>query len=373
MKRSVLLLSAYDASSHRLWRERLVELFPDFQWTQLTLPARNFNWRIRGNSLEWGFKQADILQRDYQLLIATSMVDLASLRGFVPSLSRIPSLVYFHENQFEYPTGSQRHDNIEPQLVPLYAALCADCVIFNSHYNRTTFLEGARNLFQKLPDQFPEEIIQHLEDSVVIPVPLPNWDCSEDLQLSDSNILEVVWNHRWEYDKGPELLLELANFIKLNQLPIRLHIAGEQFRNQPAEFDQLRLVLEEHAAKLAIAPGQFGYIADRTDYFNLLKTCDIVLSTALHDFQGLAVQEACLFGCTPLAPDKLVYPEYLDANFLYPSLDDKTVSAQAIADRLKNWLAHKTKGLNLPKPNLDQYKGESLRPRYAEVFERISK
>ena len=100
----ILLLSAYDADSHRYWRKHLVENFPEHQWTVLSLPGRYFSWRIRGNSLSWAFgEQSEKLKRQYDLVIATSMTDLFSLRGFIPSLGNIPTLVYFHENQFDYP------------------------------------------------------------------------------------------------------------------------------------------------------------------------------------------------------------------------------------------------------------------------------
>jgi hypothetical protein len=46
----VLLLSPYDAHSHRRWRKGLVAAFPDWQWTVLTLPPRFFLWRVRGNT-----------------------------------------------------------------------------------------------------------------------------------------------------------------------------------------------------------------------------------------------------------------------------------------------------------------------------------
>src|SRR5690554_445672 len=96
----ILLLSAYDAVSHQYWRKGLVNALPEHDWTVLSLPARYFSWRIRGNSLSWAFGERERLQQPYDLVIATSMVDLTSLRGLVPSLARTPCVVYFHENQF---------------------------------------------------------------------------------------------------------------------------------------------------------------------------------------------------------------------------------------------------------------------------------
>tara|TARA_B110000858_G_scaffold198436_1_gene264994 strand:- start:43276 stop:44358 length:1083 start_codon:yes stop_codon:yes gene_type:complete len=317
----ILLLEAYDAMSHKMWRGRLVELFPEHTWTQLVLPPRHFNWRIRGNSLQWALNETELLNQDYDLLIATSMVDLASLRGFIPSLAQLPTLLYFHENQFVYPLQSKaRRNNVEPQLVPLYSALCADAIVFNSNYNRSTFLQGSKQLLEKLPDQLSPKLLARIENSIVIPVPLEEFPLEPETARAEvpAQILEVVWNHRWEYDKGPKLLLRLAESILKQRLPIRLHVVGQQFRSSPVEFEEIAALLGQHAAALAIDQGSYGFVEKREDYIKLLRRCDVVLSTAEHDFQGLAIQEACSLGCTPLAPDALVYPEYIGSEFLYP-------------------------------------------------------
>ena len=53
----ILLLSAYDAPSHKRWREGLVTHCSDYHWDVLALPARYFSWRIRGNPLSWWNEQ----------------------------------------------------------------------------------------------------------------------------------------------------------------------------------------------------------------------------------------------------------------------------------------------------------------------------
>jgi len=131
-----LLLSAYDAQSHRRWRRGLVDAMPDVDWTVLALPPRNFSWRVRGNSLSWAFSERHTLEQPFDVLIATSMVDLSALRGMVPSLAAVPSVVYCHENQFAYPNQPGRMQRNEPKITSLYTMLAADRVLFNSEYNR---------------------------------------------------------------------------------------------------------------------------------------------------------------------------------------------------------------------------------------------
>ena len=369
----ILLLSAYDAMSHKMWRGRLQEMFPEHEWTQLQLPPRHFSWRIRGNSLQWALDERECLTRDYDLLVATSMVDLASLRGFVPALSKLPTAVYFHENQFTYPAGiDQRTNNVEPRLVPLYAAYCSDAIVFNSDYNRSTFLQGAETLLAKLPDRLSPELMLKLQGSTVIPVPLEEF-AEGPSSKQPKEFLDVIWNHRWEYDKGPQLLLQLVERILAQRLPIRLHIVGQQFRSAPQEFSRMSELLKQHATAQRMEPGSFGFIEDRNHYTDLIRHCDVVLSTASHDFQGLAIQEACSLGCTPLAPENLVYPEYIGSEFLYPVGDDDEgrASCDVMLSKLRDWQAMRGGGLELPKVSLQKFSQEFLRPNYAELFERL--
>jgi glycosyltransferase involved in cell wall biosynthesis len=366
--RRILLLSAYDAASHRQWRLNLEAMLPEYQWTQLALPARHFSWRLRGNGLSFAFEETEILDGDYDLLIVTSMVDLSTLRGFHPALAKLPTLVYFHENQFAYPERDTQRANAETQIVPLYAALCADTLAFNSDYNRHSFLAGAKTLLERLPDHVPRGLMNKLERAHTLPVPLAAPSVTNEQQDSEPT-LTVIWNHRWEYDKGPALLLEFVRLLCSSKLNCALHIVGQQFKQRPAEFAEAEALLAAQARRFGRQPAHCGFIKDRADYEALLWRCDIVLSTALHDFQGLSVQEAALAGCSPLTPDDLVYPEYLPAANLYARETSEPRTAINILSRLEQWQRLKERGEPLPTVSLTGYTGAALAPRYRELFE----
>lgn len=376
MTKRILLLSAYDARSHRQWRAALTLMLPEFDWTELTLPARYFNWRIRGNSLSWAFTQQELFAQDFDLIIATSMVDLSSLRGFVPKLATIPTIVYFHENQFAYPVSSHQSHQVEAQMITLYSALCADQLVFNSAFNKQTFITGVKELLSKLPDAVPENLPGRFENAAVIPVPIANQlfkprELMAGAHSSATPILNIVWNHRWEYDKGPQLLLELVKKIRQLALPVNLHLVGEQFRQRPPEFTEIASTLTEHRRHLNLPDSASGFIANSASYHDLLRACDVVLSTALQDFQGLALQEAIALGCTPLAPARLAYPEYLPAEFLFQGSSNHEELEQML-DRLQGWLASKTAGRNLPKPDISRYAASRLRPTYKSLIEGVT-
>ncbi len=323
----VLLLSAYDAHSHRRWRRGLAAALPDWDWTVLALPARHFNWRVRGNSLSWAFSERHTLEQDYDVIIATSMTDLSALKGLVPALAAIPSLVYCHENQFDYPRQPDGAQFIEPKMTSLYAMLAADRVLFNSEHNRAGLLAGAGALLRKMPDAVPPGIIDQLADrSAVLPVPLEAaW---YEPAHAPGRVFTLVWNHRWEFDKAPERLFAALLKLKAAGVEFRVHVIGQQFRRQPATF-------AGHFQALAGYVGQWGYVQDAAAYRRLLNESHVVLSTALHEFQGLAVLEATACGCFPLVPDRLSYPELLPAACRYPSYpDDPARESEALADAL---------------------------------------
>ncbi len=356
----ILLLSAYDAHSHRRWREGMVDAFPEWQWTVLTLPPRNFLWRVRGNSLSWAFSQRETLQQPYDLVLATSMTDLSALKGMIPSLAQVPGIVYCHENQFAYPERREQQ-SLEPEFVSLYAVLAADRVLFNSSYNRQTFLDGVESLLKKMPDAVPSGVVEHIAaKSCVIPVPLEQHWFAGQRSLAAGEPFTIVWNHRWEYDKAPERMF--AALLKLHEdgVDFRVHVIGQQFRERPPVFAKMRTLLEAHI-------GEWGMVESTTAYRRVLQQAHVVLSTALHEFQGLAVLEAVASGCIPLVPDRLAYPEFIPADCRYPSYsNDAARESEVIAAHLKTRAqAWQTGGLP-PPPDMARLSWSRLGPVYEQ-------
>ncbi|MCG7198147.1 DUF3524 domain-containing protein [Marinobacter pelagius] len=324
----ILLLSGYDATSHKRWRHQITGLLGDYHWQTLALPPRFFRWRIRGNPLSW--LNEPCLQEPWDLVIATSMVDLASLRSFHPHLAGTPCLLYMHENQFAFPVSGKQPASVDPQMVNLYSAISADCVAFNSAWNRDSFLDGVRKFLDKMPDEVPNGLITRLrEKSRVIPVPIEDRlfiDARDGVNWARPHLL---WNHRWEYDKGPDRLWKLLQVLERRAVPFRLSVVGESFRRHPPAFARIREAFGDRIE-------QWGFLESRGDYERLLRQADIVISTALHDFQGLSMLEAMASGCVPLAPDRLAYREYVPADCRYASHEqDADAEAHAAADCLE--------------------------------------
>jgi glycosyltransferase involved in cell wall biosynthesis len=58
-----------------------------------------------------------------------------------------------------------------------------------------------------------------------------------------------------------------------------------------------------------------GYVESRKDYFSLLASGDIVVSTAIQENFGLSIVEAIQCGCFPLLPNRLSYPEIIPEEY----------------------------------------------------------
>lgn len=362
-----LVLSAYHAASHQRWVDGLVDHLPQFDFQVATQPPRHFPWRSRGNSLWWAFDE-QLQQTDPDLIVATSMVDLAGLRGMMPHLGEIPTLVYFHENQFAYPTRDDR-TNANLLVTNLYTALAADRVLFNSPYNRDSFLHRADAFLNRMPDQIPDGVIDEVRHtSSVLPVPLADelFDRPTNRGSESSDApLRIVWNHRWEYDKAPQRFFR-ALFRLCSDFDFRLVVMGQQFRQTPPIFEEARQRLDRHIE-------HWGWVEDRAEYFQWLERSDVVVSTAIHDFQGLAVQEAVVCGCLPVLPDRVAYPDFFDDAHLYPSdFDEPDADVESLALHLESMLDNPAKTRRRSAPSLDRLRWSNLSGEYAAEFQRIT-
>ncbi len=85
-------------------------------------------------------------------------------------------------------------------------------------------------------------------------------------------------------------------------LEFSLIVLGQNFSRRPKVFALAEEKLRRHIV-------HFGYAGSEQDYIRLLRLGDIVVSTARHEFFGLAVLEAVRCGCRPLVPDGLAYRE----------------------------------------------------------------
>ncbi|MDP6418613.1 MAG: DUF3524 domain-containing protein [Candidatus Krumholzibacteria bacterium] len=307
----ILILEPYYGGSHRQLVDGMVRhLEEDFLlWS---LPARKWKWRMRGAAAVFADRWREE-KPEVDLVFASSLMNLAEFRGLIPAEARqIPALLYFHENQLNYPTRNEDPRDYHYGWINILSALSADRVIWNTAFNRDSFLNALPGFVRAMPDHAPRDLSARILDrSHLLPVPLSPDFLDRPMPPEREGLCRILWNHRWEHDKNPEEFFEALYQLDKEGLDFQVSVIGESFREQPPVF-------EEAKQRLAHRIARWGYLESRGEYLEELERAHLVVSTSLHEFQGLSVLEAAARGALPLLPADLAYPEIWPSTCLYP-------------------------------------------------------
>jgi glycosyltransferase involved in cell wall biosynthesis len=306
----ILAFEPFDGGSHRAVRAS-ISRHSRHAWRWFTAPARSWKWRMRLGAMHLvdDARAAGALEDPIDAIFTTSLLSVPDLIASLPAgLRSVPVVLYMHENQAAYPVSNPSapdERDVHFALTNLASVRCADLTIWNSAWNRDSFASGIAEVLRHAPAEGRTGFDPTGPRQVVIwpPVECPG-PGEPDRVLH--NPTRVVWPHRWEHDKGPDELLEIARRWT-EPLDIRWTILGERFGKVPP-------ALAEFERAFGDRLDAFGYEPDRDRYLEILGACDWVLSTARHEFFGIAVTEALTAGCLPWLPDRLSYPELLPAS-----------------------------------------------------------
>ena len=311
----ILALNPFHGGSHQAFLEGW-QRHSRHEFTILSLPARHWKWRMRHAAVTFADEIFQLPRTDsWDVLFTTDMLNLAEFRGLVAQPVRdLPSVVYFHENQLTYPTrleGNSAERDLHYAFTNFTSALAADVVWFNSNYHRDVFLEALTGWFARLPDYQPSDQISGIRTSSAIQVPGIDSFPAREAQKPGAP-LHLVWAARWEHDKAPETLFTALEELKAGGVKFRISVLGESFSDVPECFAKARESLKGRIA-------HWGYLESHDAYRDALLEADVFVSTARHEFFGMAAAEAIAAGCYPLLPDRLAYPELVGSRsrFLY--------------------------------------------------------
>ncbi len=310
---NVLILEPYFTGSHASWAEGYAR-HSAHEVNILHLEGQFWKWRMHGGAVTLARRFLEEAHEP-EVILATDMLDLTTFMALTRDrTARIPSAVYFHENQITYPWSPGDRDvahkrDVHYGFINFASALAADAVFFNSDYHRRAFLEELPRLLKHFPDHRELASVELIAaKSRVLPLGF------DFVRLEDNKPGEaahgtqagrpplVLWNHRWEYDKNPEDFFQALYALADQGLEFEVAVLGENFSQSPEVFQQARVRLGDRVV-------QFGYAGSFADYARWLWEADILPVTSKHDFFGMSVVEAVYCGCYPLLPRRLSYPE----------------------------------------------------------------
>ncbi|MHC4269327.1 MAG: tRNA-queuosine alpha-mannosyltransferase domain-containing protein [Planctomycetota bacterium] len=301
----VLTLEPYYGGSHKAFLEGWMQ-FSHHKWTLLSLPPWKWKWRMRHSAITLANQTVEKIRtgEQWDIIFCSDMLNLAEYLGLVPqTVQKLPSIVYFHENQLTYPVAHPQEFDFHYVLTNLITALAATKVWFNSSYHQNIFLDELRDFLKRMPDFQPLKTVDDIRSKSMVRYPgihqFPN------RKERSPGPMRIVWAARWEHDKNPKLFFDALRILKDRKIEFRISVIGEQFRQVPDVFNSARHEFSNYIDR-------WGYQQERQDYESVLLKADIFVSTADHEFFGISVLEGVAAGAFPLVPDKLAYPETLE-------------------------------------------------------------
>jgi len=309
----ILALEPYAAVSHQTFLDGLEE-YSSHRWTRIELPGHHWKWRMRTSSL---ILSPEIVSRwqegeQWDLIFASEYLNLAELISLLPvPLKELPTVTFFHENQLTFPLQGDERRDVHFTLTHVHSILASRSSWFNSAYHRNQFLQALPAVLDQVPGLDTSSVLREVRASSRVmylgtAVEIGN------VPPCRGQIPIVLWPHRWEYDKDPELMVDTVLALREEGLNFRLRLLGPRSSAGQPGIEKISRAFGDDLE----AP---GFLPDRNEYIAAISGCDIVLSTARHEFFGIAVLEGLRRGAMPVLPSDLAYRELLPPGLATPS------------------------------------------------------
>ncbi len=344
--KKVTLISPYHGGSHKAWAAGY-QKYSRHEVSLLALPARFWKWRMHGGGVTLARRWREGVERETlarpDVFLATDMLDVTTFLALTrPYTGHIPLILYMHENQLTYPlppdgrAGPMRRQRGERDyhyvFINYASMLAANRVLFNSHYHRESWFAALPRFLKHFPEYNELGSIERLrEKSAVLPVGV-DFERLKMSQLPNYPITQpplILWNQRWEYDKNPESFFAALRAVAEAGIPFRVALCGQAYGKRPPVF-------AEALERLGNRVVHVGFAGEET-YRRLLWEAAVVISTAHHEFFGIAILEAIYCQTFPLLPRRLSYPELIPEPYHLQCLYDDQAG---LVQRLKWVLTH---------------------------------
>jgi glycosyltransferase involved in cell wall biosynthesis len=322
----VLLVEPYFSGSHRAWAEGYAR-HSAHDVELVTHHGSFWKWRMQGAALTLAHDiRALVAERGRpDVALVSDMVHLPALLGLAgDALAGVPLVLYLHENQLTYPLPPGEPRDLTYAVTNWLSMAAADEVWCNSAFHRDELLEELPRLLKHFPDHSHLPLLDDVAGRCrVEPVGVDLARIGPPVPPDPAEPPLLLWNQRWEYDKDPAALFRALDRLAGDGHGFQVAFCGETFALRPDGFDEAIDRLGDRVVHAGFAP--------EDEYLQLLRRAEVVVSTARHEFFGIAVVEAIGAGAFPVLPRRLSYPELLPAEHHDASLYD---DERGLGDRL---------------------------------------
>ncbi|UDQ97445.1 DUF3524 domain-containing protein [Lentisphaerota bacterium WC36G] len=308
----ILAFEPFYGGSHKHFIDDVIK-HSEHDWKLMTLPESLWRWRSRTSSIDFFFQLEELKSQlnpdNFDLIFTTSLINVAELKGFCSDLfNNKKTVCYYHENQLAYPIPQKGKQHIDAALVNIKSALAADELWFNSKHNLDSFTEKISAFSTETPEPLSAKIPDHIKEKAIVmplgikapPQSVLNLKIGHKKEIESP--LHLVWAARWEYDKNFADFFKALLFLEHKNVDFRISVLGVSENFRPKEFDKCFKRFEDRILNWGFAPS-------KEDYFNILATADLFVSTAIHEFFGISVVEAAMCATPVLLPNRLAYVE----------------------------------------------------------------
>ncbi|MBS3810089.1 MAG: DUF3524 domain-containing protein, partial [Desulfobacterales bacterium] len=230
----LLFLEPFYGGSHREFADGLCR-HSRHDIDLLTLPDRFWKWRMRGAALDFFRRIHD--PAAYDAVICSSLMSLSDFRMLCRG-SCPPALVYFHENQLTYPVRPGETRDLHFGFTDITTALAADRVLFNSKTHFTDFFDQISALVRKMPDFRQTWAVDEIREKADVCYPGCSFSCEIPEPAFDREAPPlVIWNHRWEFDKQPEVFFAALEQVAEKGVEFNVAVLGQAYEKIPPVFE----------------------------------------------------------------------------------------------------------------------------------------
>ena len=302
----IAAIETFYGGSHRVFIDGLIK-HSRHKITLYTLPDQLWRYRMKQSASEI-IQNVDNLG-GFDLIFTTSLCNVPELKALVGPTCP-PVILYVHENQHTYPKSTLQKRDFTVEWIDFMNTVTADIVIYNSEFHRNSYHCALRTFIQEIPHSTlsTEYWTKRAKERSVTLYPGTDTPNNVSKYSSEKNVPRILWNHRWEYDKQPILFLKTLIQCIDAGYDFEVILLGEL---PSASSKKYKSLINQLSKRIF----HYGYVESRADYFSLLTTGDIVVSTAIQENFGLSIVEAIQCDCFPLLPNRLSYPELIPEEY----------------------------------------------------------